>query len=198
MFTPDQKGAIAETAIVARAVRLGIEVYRPVAEGGRRDLLFDLAGRLVRLQCKTATRSGEVVVVRCRSCRRTRDGYLRRSYTADEIDPFAAYCLELDRCYFPPIALFPHRSQIQLRLSPARNNQRLGIHPAGAFEFEATLAWYGAIAQLGERVLCKHEVVGSIPSGSTRWERVYPECLRASRAADRLFVMFEIVKREYT
>jgi hypothetical protein len=28
----------------------------------------------------------------------------------------------------------------------------------------------GAIAQLGERVLCKHEVVGSIPSGSTRCE----------------------------
>ncbi len=27
---------------------------------------------------------------------------------------------------------------------------------------------FGAIAQLGERVLCKHEVVGSIPSGSTR------------------------------
>ena len=27
----------------------------------------------------------------------------------------------------------------------------------------------GAIAQLGERVLCKHEVVGSIPSGSTIW-----------------------------
>ena len=25
----------------------------------------------------------------------------------------------------------------------------------------------GAVAQLGERVLCKHEVVGSIPSGST-------------------------------
>jgi hypothetical protein len=33
--------------------------------------------------------------------------------------------------------------------------------------------WYlfpaGAIAQLGERLLCKQEVVGSIPSGSTRW-----------------------------
>jgi hypothetical protein len=29
-------------------------------------------------------------------------------------------------------------------------------------------SWKGAIAQLGERVLCKHEVVGSIPSGSTR------------------------------
>jgi hypothetical protein len=32
---------------------------------------------------------------------------------------------------------------------------------------EAFVFWYGAIAQLGERVLCKHEVVGSIPSGST-------------------------------
>jgi hypothetical protein len=30
----------------------------------------------------------------------------------------------------------------------------------------------GAIAQLGERVLCKHEVVGSIPSGSTKGLRV--------------------------
>ena len=32
---------------------------------------------------------------------------------------------------------------------------------------EVPRAWFGAIAQLGERVLCKHEVVGSIPSGST-------------------------------
>ena len=37
----------------------------------------------------------------------------------------------------------------------------------------AEAARNGAIAQLGERVLCKHEVVGSIPSGSTslRWLR---------------------------
>ena len=29
-------------------------------------------------------------------------------------------------------------------------------------------AYLGAIAQLGERLLCKQEVVGSIPSGSTK------------------------------
>ena len=33
-----------------------------------------------------------------------------------------------------------------------------------------TSAFNGAIAQLVERVLCKHEVVGSIPSGSTTIE----------------------------
>jgi hypothetical protein len=32
----------------------------------------------------------------------------------------------------------------------------------------AFVFWNGGIAQLGERVLCKHEVVGSIPSASTR------------------------------
>ena len=41
---------------------------------------------------------------------------------------------------------------------------------------------FGAIAQLGERVLCKHEVVGSIPSGSTslRW----PSQLRFGKPID--------------
>jgi hypothetical protein len=32
----------------------------------------------------------------------------------------------------------------------------------------------GAIAQLGERLLCKQEVVGSIPSGSTKLRLVSP------------------------
>ena len=36
----------------------------------------------------------------------------------------------------------------------------------------------GALAQLGERVLCKHEVTGSIPVGSTN---LSARCLRAAR-----------------
>ncbi|MFN2469879.1 MAG: group I intron-associated PD-(D/E)XK endonuclease [Gaiellaceae bacterium] len=98
MLTTDQKGAVAETAIVARAVRLGIDVYRPVAEGGRYDLIFELGSHLVRIQCKWAVRRGDVVAVRCYSCRRSAEGMLQRTYTADEIDAFAAYCAEVDRC----------------------------------------------------------------------------------------------------
>jgi hypothetical protein len=76
----------------------------------------------------------------------------------------------------------------------------------------------GAIAQLGERVLCKHEVVGSIPSGSTSgsWRSMgrcpirhsrlrhspfgpHPKRNRASRRRLRtaIRVMFDIVKREH-
>jgi hypothetical protein len=45
-----------------------------------------------------------------------------------------------------------------------------GVHAVSEFWLLITDIWIpeGAIAQLGERLLCKQEVVGSIPSGSTR------------------------------
>src|SRR5215212_6406442 len=46
MLTPGRKGAIAETAFAAHATRLGFDVYRPVAEGGRYDLILDVGSRL--------------------------------------------------------------------------------------------------------------------------------------------------------
>ena len=167
MLTTDQKGTIAETAVVAHAVRLGIDVYRPVGEGGRYDMIFDLAGRLTRVQCKWAVRHGEVVAVRCYSARRAPEGLIRRLYTADEIDAFAGYCADLDRAYFLPFERFAGRRQIHLRLSPARNNQKARVHWASDFEFGATLAAYGAIAQLGERLSGTQKVAGSSPAGST-------------------------------
>ena len=39
MLSTDQKGAIAESEITAAAIRLGIDVYRPLQEGGRYDLV---------------------------------------------------------------------------------------------------------------------------------------------------------------
>jgi hypothetical protein len=168
MLTTDQKGAIAELAIAKAATELGIDVYRPLAEGGRYDLIFDLVDRLVRVQCKSAPRHGEVIIVRCYSTRRSRDGLLRRTYAASEVDAFAAYCPDTERCYFLPYDAFPRRTEIRLRLSRSRNNQRLGVNWAENFEFAATLGRVpGAIAQLGERVHGMHEVAGSSPAGST-------------------------------
>jgi hypothetical protein len=60
VLTTDQKGAIAELAIVQAAVELDIGVYRPMAEGGRYDLIFDVRGRLFRGQCMWASRYNDV------------------------------------------------------------------------------------------------------------------------------------------
>jgi hypothetical protein len=122
---------------------------------------------LLRIQCKWAPRYRGVVVLRCYATRRNRDGLLRRKYVEGEIDAFAAYCPDTDRCYFLPFELFTARTQVSLRLGPCKNNQLLGINWAEDYEFAATLGAPGAIAQLGERVHGMHEVAGSSPAGST-------------------------------
>jgi PD-(D/E)XK endonuclease len=160
-MSTNHKGAIAETAITAEATRLGIEVYRPVAEGGRFDLIFAFADRsLARVQCKWATKQGQVVMIRPRSCRRAREGLRYRTYAPDEVDAVAAYCLELKRCFYVPIAKIAGRRGFQLRLGPALNNQSKGVNWAATYDF-------GAIAQLGERPAGSRKVGGSNPPSST-------------------------------
>ena len=139
MLTTDQKGAIAESAIASAAIRGDVGVYRPMFDGGRYDLIFDLGCALLRVQCKWAPRQGEVIIVRCYSCRRAREGLRRRTYTAGEADAIAAYCSDLDRCFLIPADRFDGHAQLLLRLAPCKNNQRLGINWAEDYELSARL-----------------------------------------------------------
>jgi hypothetical protein len=149
--TTNQKGAIAEAAIALEAVKLGIEVYRPMAEGGRYDLIFGLEDRLLRVQCKWAARRGNVLDIPCVSCWRSSDGYIRRTYLPTEVDGIAAYAPDLDRCYFVSIDRVAGRPAIRLRIAPTRNNQQARINWAEDFELVARLRRNGAVAQLGEQ-----------------------------------------------
>jgi hypothetical protein len=167
-MTTDQKGAIAEACIAAAAIKLGIDVYRPVAEGGRCDLIFGIGPELLRVQCKWARLVGDVVIVRCYTFRRTRDSYRKTTYSANEVDVIAAYCDDLDRAFLIPIERVASRPTVQLRIAPTRNNQRRLINWADDFDFAAKLEErQGAIAQLGERLRGTQKVAGSSPAGST-------------------------------
>ena len=135
MLSSDQKGAIAESAIVHAAVLLGIGVLKPLTEGVRYDLAFDLGTRLLRVQCKWARRRGDVVAVRCCSTRRGREAFLRRSYTTAEVDGIAAYCPDTGRCYLLPAGLVDGRAELSLRLGATQNGQKRRIRWADDFEF---------------------------------------------------------------
>jgi prevent-host-death family protein len=171
-LNPTQVGNIAEAAIAAAAVRQGIGVLRPTTEGERYDLAFDLHPRLIRVQCKWALLKKGAVIVRSRTSRRGPGGtYIRETYSADEVDAIAAYCAELDRCYFVPIERIAGKAALSLRVSPAGNNQIGGIEWAKFYEFQS-INWtqlneLGAIAQLGERRYGIPEVAGSSPASST-------------------------------
>src|SRR5436190_1311879 len=137
VFSTDQKGSIAETAIASTAVKLGFDVYWPLTNGGRYDMIMDVYGRLLRVQCKWAAKQGDVVIVRTYSNRRAREGMRTRTYAHGEIDAIAAYCAEIDRCFFLPAALAIGRRHVQLRLSPCKNNQRLGVNWARIYDFRS-------------------------------------------------------------
>jgi PD-(D/E)XK endonuclease len=160
MLTTNEKGAIAEAYITAEAMKLGMVVWRPVAEGCRYDMILDIGGTLLRTQCKWARRNGDVVVVRISTCRHTPRGYVKTTYMSEEIDGVAVWCEDTRERYFIPIADVDGQGFLHLRLAPARNNQELLVHWAADYRL-------GAIAQLGERVTGSHEVGGSNPPSST-------------------------------
>ena len=92
---------IAELAIALHASKLGIRVLRPMAEGARYDLVFDLGATLIRVQCKWAAHHGDVIKVPTRgSYHSPGRGYVRSTYSRADVDGIAAYCQELDRCYW--------------------------------------------------------------------------------------------------
>ena len=126
-MTPHRKGAIAETRIAAELTRLGFDVYRPVAEGGRYDLLVDCGARLVRVQCKWAVRAGVIAVrparrasPRAATCGRPTDS--ARSTASRHIAP------QLESCYWLPMTEFDGRARCPLRLQPAGNGQQSGLN----------------------------------------------------------------------
>ncbi len=171
-----EKGAVAELKIAAAAAELGIVVSRPMLEGRRYDLIFDVDHRLLRIQCKWANRRGDVVAIHVGTCRHSpTQGYLRTRYTAEEVEGIAAYCQDLDRCFFIPIRDFEGQTHLHLRLAPARNNQLVGVKLAADYPL-------GAVAQLGERCHGMAEVRGSSPLSSTARQAVREGGLSAFQA----------------
>ena len=164
MLSSDRKGAIAEAKIAAAAVDLGISILRPINEHARYDLGFDVGDKILRVQCKWGRLDDDGAVVQVQlqgSWLSPTAGYVRSSYSAEEIDLVAVYCHPLDRCYLLPIALVAGRRAIFLRLTPPKNGQRACINLADDFEFS------GAVAQLVEHQSGTLRARGSSPLSST-------------------------------
>jgi hypothetical protein len=131
------KGDMAELVVAADLVKRGYRVAFPFGEDCDFDLLFwrppDV--RLERVQVKYTQSGGVVLAVRPYSQSLT-NGKVRstKRYTSATIDWLAAYDATTDCVFYIPAAeLGTGRRQIQLRLVPARNNQRARIRMADRY-----------------------------------------------------------------
>lgn len=128
-------GDMAEIAVALDLLRRGHKIAFPYGEDWDYDLIVRLEARLERVQVKHARSDGAVVRVRCRSQSLT-GGQVRstKHYTAEMVDWIAVYDSHTDRCFYVPATeLAGGRSELFLRLTPARNGQRQGIRNAGDY-----------------------------------------------------------------
>lgn len=130
-----QKGNLAELEVAADLAGRGCCISIPFGEDCDDDLIADREGILHRVQVKYTESDGQVISVRCMSHSLT-SGKIRRTkhYTAETVDWLAVYDKTSDRCYyFPAKELGEGRSQLHLRLVPARIGQRIGIRDASDY-----------------------------------------------------------------
>ena len=110
-------------------MRRGYKIAFPYGEDWDYDLIVCRGERLERVQVKYTCSDGTVITVRSRSASLT-NGKVKayKYYTAENIDWLAVYDVTTDCCYYLPASeLGRGMSMLHLRLSEARNNQRLGV-----------------------------------------------------------------------
>lgn len=107
-------------------IEQGFTVLAPIGDDQPYDLVVHLPNdRFERIQCKVGWESNGCV--RFNTCS-TDHGRGRQDYRG-RADVFGVYYAAMDRVYMIPVDASPTRT-MHLRLSPARNNQRIGVQHA--------------------------------------------------------------------
>lgn len=122
MWSTHRKGEEAELQVLLRATRAGITVSRPTTES-RYDLVFDIGGRLLRVQVKYAdkppSKAEGAIEVDLRA--QTRNRGPQRPYSRDEVDLVLVYLPELDEVLEIGPDLFDGKKSLTFRLDPPKN-----------------------------------------------------------------------------
>lgn len=120
-----QKGDISVAMVIARFLQSGAVVLKPMSDAHRYDIVIDRGNGFERIQCKTGRfRNGCVVFNTC-SISSPHLGGRRRHYDG-EIEAFAVYCPETDKCYLVPVSIAA-RGNATLRVDPPNRIAVKGI-----------------------------------------------------------------------
>ena len=131
-----QKGNLTELQCLTAFYQLGYQCSIPYGENSRYDLIADIDGRLIRVQCKTSHEiEPGVIEFPCRSTRSNTQSNLQRRYTEDEIDYFCTFWN--GQCYLIPISECSVSKKLRF-ISP-NNGQKVGITYAKDYELQGQL-----------------------------------------------------------
>lgn len=135
------KGNVTEIETILAFMKLGYNVLTPYGDCERYDLVADVNGKFLKIQCKTSAPQGEDENAYRFSCRSTHTVNGQRKmtkYAEDEIDYFAT-CIK-GQCYLIPLA--ECGGDKVLRFSPPKNGQTRGVNFAKDYKIEVILQKY--------------------------------------------------------
>lgn len=132
-----QKGNITELEVLTYITKLGYQVSIPFGDRERYDQIWDIKGKLLKIQVKTSRLSEDssYIIFSCRSNTKIQGQIKHSRYTKDEIDYFATFWD--DRCYLVPIE--ETSTEKRLRFEPPKNGQTKGITFAKDYLVEEVL-----------------------------------------------------------
>lgn len=118
MSETKDKGDMVEALVQAEFIRRGFTVLRPFGENNRYDLVVDVGGDFLRIQCKHAPYKHGCIKCDFR-IGTIPNGNKYETYREGEIDGYAIYCKELDELYWIPFEDAP-KTSMSLRVDDSK------------------------------------------------------------------------------
>jgi len=115
------KGDWAELRVASKIRKMDYTVLVPFTEGEQYDLGVDTGDRFVRVQVKYAKLQDDgTMKVSCLGTNSSKTGNNTTFYTEDQIDGIAAFCGDLEQCFWIP---FDEMNRYSLTLSEDGKHQ---------------------------------------------------------------------------
>jgi hypothetical protein len=105
-LTTKQKGDVAEYAVLLEALKLGYNVLKPIGDRLPYDFVFEINGKFIKIQVKSAYKDGNSWIVDTRRTKTNRRVMKRTRYTNTEVDFVIAYIEDINKFHLITIADF--------------------------------------------------------------------------------------------
>lgn len=119
-------GQKVEAVVLADLVKRNYDVLVPFGRTRKYDLVVDVGGKFIRVQCKSGCLRGNVIHVSTSAPR-------RKSHYRGLADVFAIWCQQLDKIYYMDVDKATITS-MSLRTGPCKSGQQRNVRMASDYE----------------------------------------------------------------
>lgn len=121
---PKEIGDIGEVTVLAKFVKMGIDIYKPFSEKSKVDYVADFNGKLNKIQVKSCAKltNDSTYDIDLTSTHRKGTKTCRCFYNKNDIDFFACYCLQRQEPILIPIEYCEGKNKVKIRINPQKNS----------------------------------------------------------------------------